>query len=235
MPTKHVALVTETAELGIEELHRVSSALSIQVTRDFGPIWGIDASVDPFVNASQVPPGYWIVSIQASDAPGDAGFHTSQDNQPSAFVRYGDDWPLRASHETLEMLADPFGNSLQASVAVDDPAKTVEYLVEVCDPCETEQYDINGVAVAEFYTPHYFDAFASPASRYSFKGGITQPRQVLPGGYLSWRDPSAGQWFQLQFFDDQPAIVPMDPGVFDGRSLRECIDTAMMKRRRRGA
>jgi len=232
MLTRHIALVPHTTEVDIDQLHQVSSALSIQVTRDFSPVWGVSASVDPFTSDGQVPAGYWIVGIETSDSPGDAGFHTSANNQPAASVRFADNWPMRASHEILEMLADPFGNHLQAGPALADPNATVQYLVEVCDPCEQSTYPINGVAVADFYTPHYFDAMVSPGTRYSFAGSLRQPLEVLPGGYLSWLDPAGNQWFQRQFFGDQAQTVPVDAAAFDGRSLRACIDRATRSRRR---
>jgi hypothetical protein len=224
--TRHIALVPNTTEVDIDDLHQVTAALSIQITRDFGPLWAVTATVEAFTSESEVPPGHWIVTIETSDTPGDPGFHTSDNNQPSASVRFADDWSVRVSHEILEMLADPFGNTLQAGPAIDNPTTTVQYLVEVCDPCEKSTYQINGTAVADFYTRQYLDPVSSPNARYSFTGSILQPREVLPGGYVSWFDPGKNQWFQLQLFGEEPETVAVDSGAFDGGSLRECIDRA---------
>src|SRR5438270_10054624 len=57
----HVALVSETQRISSGQLARVSAALQRQVTRDFGPIWGIRATVDAFGSLDDVPLGYWPV------------------------------------------------------------------------------------------------------------------------------------------------------------------------------
>ena len=69
--------------------------------------------------------------------------------------------------------------------------KRVNYLVEVCDPSEAAEhaYSCNGILVSDFYTPNYFDPVKAGGVRYSFTGAITEPLQVLLGGYLSWQDP----------------------------------------------
>ena len=118
---------------------------------------------------------------------------------------------MTASHECLEMLADPFGNKLQAGNLLDqavdlgmDPAR-VQYLVEVCDPSESANfsYQVDGVTVSDFYTPQFFDPVQAPDVRYSFTGAIDSPRKILDGGYISWTDPVSANWFQLRMFRDE--------------------------------
>jgi hypothetical protein len=100
-------------------------------------------------------------------------------------------------------------------------------LVEVCDPPEDQAnaYRVNNVLMSDFYTPHFFDPVAVSGVRYSFTGAITEPRQVLPGGYLSWHDPVSDHWFQETYFGG--TIDFPDLGVFqkDGRSIREIVDS----------
>jgi hypothetical protein len=45
MLTSYVALTALTDQITIEELARVAAALQIQVTRDFAPLWQIDAVI----------------------------------------------------------------------------------------------------------------------------------------------------------------------------------------------
>jgi len=53
--------------------------------------------------------------IIVADVKGAAGVHLDRNGQPFALVEYGQGWwSLTASHETLEMLADPWGNRLIA-------------------------------------------------------------------------------------------------------------------------
>jgi hypothetical protein len=69
--------------------------------------------------------------------------------------------------------------------------RRVDFLVEVCDPCEDAAfaYQVNGITVSDFYMPHFFDPLPAPNVRYSFSGAIAAPRTVLRGGYLTWHDP----------------------------------------------
>jgi hypothetical protein len=125
------------------------------------------------------------------------------------------------------MLADPSGNRLVGNPSPADGKTPVQILVEVCDPSEDSRfaYDINGIMVSDFYTPHYFDRRKSLGVRYSFTGAITKPRQVLKGGYISWREPFTGRWKQIQFFDTKPHVV--DLGVLAAAdNYRAAIDRA---------
>jgi hypothetical protein len=100
-------------------------------------------------------------------------------------------------------------------------------LVEVCDPSEAAQfgYSVNGVLMSDFYTPRYFDPIASNGVRYSFTDAISEPRQVLPGGYLSWLDPETDDWWQETFFDGtESEFVNLGPLTIENGSFRSQID-----------
>src|SRR5712671_6814894 len=115
MPIQHVALVSESQNITVSNLTQVSAAVQKQVARDFAPIWGVQATVDPFAALEDVPIGYWPVIVQddVKDLAG-GGVHLDDQGQPFALVEYDTEWSLTASHECLEMLADPFGNRLVA-------------------------------------------------------------------------------------------------------------------------
>jgi hypothetical protein len=103
----------------------------------------------------------------------------------------------------------------------------VEFLVEVCDPSEDQEfaYTVNDVLVSDFYTPHYFDPLPHEGVRYSFNGKVSAPREVPRGGYLSWHEPVSDHWWQETFFDGTKSKFN-DLGVQDrgNGSLREMID-----------
>jgi hypothetical protein len=223
----HVALVSEVGEISPAQLSQVAAALQKQVARDFGPIWQIQATVDAFPTLRDVPLGYWPIVIREQiDNPKAAGYHKTQNGQPLSLVKYSEDWALTCSHECLEMLADPSGDRLQAGHSPHPEQGRVQFLVEVCDPSEDGQfaYTVNGVTVSDFYTPHYFDPVANPSVRYSFTGSIETPRQVLPGGYLSWLEPRTQHLWQETWFEGtEPVFV--DQGGPQGRSLREFSDS----------
>ena len=228
MLSKHIALVSKTTKIKSSELQQVAAALQKQATRDLGPIWGIEATVDSFTKLKDVPGGYWPIIIKEKiDDPSAAGYHSDKYRQPFALVKYDEGWPLTCSHEMCEMLVDPFGNRMVTSGSIKEGQGRVNYLVEVCDPSEddTFAYSVNGIMLSDFYTPHYFDPVISSAIRYSFTGVITKPKQVLKGGYLSWLDPATGKWWQATFFgthlrvDDISGKMDMLEG-----SLRSRID-----------
>lgn len=227
MLIRQVALVSETNQITPSDLSRVCAALQKQVTRDFSPIWEMSATVDAFVKLEDVPVGYWpIIVMDDINVSGAAGVHEDKNAQPFALVTYGEDWALTASHECLEMLADPSGNRLSASSSIKPGQNKVNYLVEVCDPSEdvANAYTVNGLSVSDFYTPHYFDPTTAGGVRYSYTGSITEPRQVLPGGYLSWTDPATDEWWQCRYFTSKQEIVSLGSPKRDGRSLRSMID-----------
>jgi len=229
MFTKYLALVSETSQVSFSEVSKIASALQKQITRDFSPIWNVPATIDVFENLDDVPSDYWSILIKDDIGfPGAAGIHLDRNGQPYALVQASENVALTCSHESLEMLADPFGNRLVASQSVKPGQGRVKYLIEVCDPSEDEQfaYTINGIIVSDFYTPHYFDPVTGSSVRYSYTGAINAPRQILKGGYLSWMLPETGEWWQATYFGSK--ITFRSLGVLareNGKSWREIIDS----------
>jgi hypothetical protein len=209
LPIK-IALISKTPKLKFTQLSKVATALTMQVQRDLAPIWNVAATVEAV--EQNVPPGYWPIFVMPKLPPTEGGFHKTEHHQPYAKVEYGDAWSLSASHELIEMLIDPSASRLVAGpelqVAkgkiIENPKKRVEYLVEACDPCEDQNfaYLIEDVIVSDFFTPQYHDPVHSAGAKYSFTGAITRPRQVLPGGYISWFDPAATKIWQIQYFGE---------------------------------
>src|SRR5271156_4305824 len=103
MDTYHVALVSDTQAVSFSDIANVSAALQKQVTRDFGPVWDVNATVDAFENLEAVPVDYWPVIVKDDiDQPGAAGYHTDNNGQPFSLVQADATWALTVSHECLE-------------------------------------------------------------------------------------------------------------------------------------
>ena len=228
-----VALVSDTPTVGFSDVSAVAAALQKQATRDFGPIWQVSASVSAFDSLESVPVDYWPVIIRDDiDQPGAAGYHTDDNGQPFSLVQADDQWQLTASHETLEMLADPFGNrTIAGSPPPQAPRpistlRRVTYLVEVCDPCEDPQfaYGVNGQQLSDFITPHYYDPNGATGTLYSFRGNVKGPHTVLEAGYVSFGDPVTNQWYQILVVNGQTQVRDLGKLSRNGRSLRETID-----------
>jgi hypothetical protein len=232
--TPHIALVPDSPSVTLASVSPVAAAIQKQVTRDFGPVWQINATVDAFEALEAVPVDYWPVIIRDDiQEPGTAGYHTDDHGQPFSLVQADPGWELTASHEALEMLADPFGSrTLAGTPPPGSPApiasfSRVVYLVEVCDPCETDNYayEVNGVHLSDFITPHYYDPNGATGVQYSFRGNIKEPHTVLEGGYVSFGNPVDNHWYQIIVQNGRSQV--RDLGIIrttQGKSLRELVD-----------
>jgi hypothetical protein len=238
MSVIQVGLVDTTGEIDADLVQSTASALNLQVTRDLPQFWPISATVMYLPNPKKIPAGVWPVQLAKTLPPGEGGFHSDKHKQPFAKVIATKDdptWTVDASHEILEMLVDPYGNRMQSSVAIEivggkiqDGTGQYGYLVEACDPCEANNYayTVNGVAVSDFITPHFYDPLVTPGTRYSFTGAIKGPRQILPGGYISWVNTALDEWQQLMYVDpSKPPSIKNIGQADSSKSLREWIDS----------
>ncbi len=227
MLTINLALVSEVEGHDPGDVSRVAAALQRQATRDFGALWDVKATVDAFPRLEDVPVGYWPMIIETDiGMPGAAGVHEDKEGQPFALISMSDSWSLTASHEMLEMLGDPFGKRVIPCRSPKRDQGRVEFLVEMCDPCEADEfaYTVNDILVSDFITPNFYDPRRSDGVRYSFTGAIPGPREILRGGYISWHEPISDHWWQQLWFGARKEY--RDLGVFDAKagSLRAWID-----------
>jgi hypothetical protein len=102
MLTRYVGLVSEESSVSMSELTKVAAALQKQATRDFGPLWKIEASVNAFHQLEDLPLDYWPIIIKDDiGSPDAAGFHDDEQGQPFSLVQFEAGWHLTASHEML--------------------------------------------------------------------------------------------------------------------------------------
>jgi hypothetical protein len=188
-----VSIVNQCSVLQDAEVKPVVAALQTQVTRDFAPIWGIDADLIFVPKSENADPNtWWLILLDDSDTDGALGYHElNPAGLPMAKVfaktdlKYNMKWSVTTSHELLEMLADPDIN-LTAFIQTGNESGYL-YAFEMCDPVEDDQYGymIDGVSVSNFILPSYFQE-SIPANKWDFcgylKGGVPS---MLSGGYLS--------------------------------------------------
>jgi hypothetical protein len=202
-----VAVINGSTVLSDDQVAAAVPALQTQVHRDFAPAWGVDADV-VFVPAKTKPPAsaWWLAILDDSDQAGALGYHDlTNTGLPLSKVfaasdkQYGHSWTVTASHELLEMLADPDIN-LTVFVQTDAKAGTL-YAREVCDACEADAlgYDIDGVTVSDFVYPAWFESFRKAKStQFDQQKHITKPFELLAGGYIGAFDIGAGSgWHQV--------------------------------------
>ena len=235
MSVIQVGLIDKTGEVDARLVQATAAALNIQVMRDLPQFWNVHATVQYLPDPKRIPVGVWPVFLVKQLPPGEGGVHLDKKNQPYSLVigtPQSNDWTIDASHETVEMLVDPAGNRLQPSQAIEihgagvqDAAGDFEYLVEACDPCEGNQYayTIQGIAVSDFITPHFYDPVVAAGTRYSFGGNIKRPRELLPGGYISFANPQTSEFQQILFLGAEPQLRTLGP-LNGARSARIFVD-----------
>jgi hypothetical protein len=216
MPPIVISVINASSVVSDDECRAVVAALQIQVSRDFAPVWGIDAAL-AFVPTGEKPAlgTWWLSILDSTDRAGVLGHHDlTPDGLPvgKSFAgtdkHYGHSWTVTASHELLEMLADP---DVNLTVFVHPTqGQSVLYAYEVCDACQDDSfgYEIDGVLVCDFVYPAWFQAFREPGStQFDHLGKLQKPvPEVLGGGYINAFDVngSAG-WHPL-------AAASIDPG-----------------------
>jgi hypothetical protein len=227
-----VALINSSSTVTDPEVKAAAAALNVQVNRDFTKAWGVDCVVQAIPKGKKPPAGsWWLVLLDNSDVADALGYHDlTNENLPlgKVFVEtsrsVGDAWSVTASHELLEMLADPY---LWDTVGPYSGGKL--YAKEVCDPCEAQEYDIDGVKVSDFVYPAYFGTGPGTKLNHMAQNGgqaITKPLTLLPGGYLSYWTPTGG-WKQLyaRLGDDGDATTALKarPPVGSRRERRAML------------
>jgi hypothetical protein len=222
---EHIRVVVlNYADLERNEFEEGVAALRHQVTKHFGPIWKVEAELFPVAcpqaSTEREYPGYWALvlldeRIDYGDQPSPIlGYHDlTRDGLPLGKVFVNrvpecQDWTHVASHELLEMLADP---DITATVYDHPDALTVRlYAREVCDPCAAygDGYRALSRQVSDFVRPAWFSraARAHRADGFDWRGLITDPFVTRPGGYIGVFDPEISAWRILDSQDERDEL-----------------------------
>src|SRR5258708_2931356 len=211
--TTQVSVINESTVLTDAEVIPVVAALQQQVTNDFRAAWGTDAELTLIPQGAPPPPAsWWLVILDDSDQAGALGYHDlTPDGLPigkvfaASDLKAGTSWSVTASHELLEMLADP---NINLTVFVQD-AKTsgTLYAYEVCDACEDDSfgYKINNVLVSDFVYPAWFENFREEGStQFDQMNQIKDPLALLTGRYIGEFNVTNGTGCQQQTAEKTP-------------------------------
>lgn len=190
-----VAILNECTSVDAASVEKAVKALQTQIHRDLDSTWGIDADLT-LVPAGKPPPAktWWLRLQDESDVAGALAYHdVNAEGLPlgrvgvNTAIRAGVSWTMTASFTLLQLLANPKGTTMVA-----DGNRFVPQ--EICRPCSGEQwgYQIDGVMVANFVLPSWFEPFHAPKStRFDYMGHLTEPFEVLPGGYVVYFEKAA--------------------------------------------
>jgi hypothetical protein len=203
-----IAVINQSTVVKDADVAPTVAALQKQVSRYFAPVWGIDADLRVLPKGQKPAPNeWWLVILDDSDQAGALGYHDlTSTGLPIGKVfaktdlHYGEIWSVTASHELLEMLADPTIN-LTVFSETSQGGSGLLYAYEVCDACEADGfgYKIDNILVSDFVYPSWFESFWKPKStQFDYAKKITKPFQLLKGGYIGVYDIRSGRgWTQL--------------------------------------
>lgn len=203
-----------SAAIADADLHKAIRAINRQIEGDFAPYWSMGAQLR-LEGCSQPAPskqnpvdmrGDAIIYIRDTVRGGDTlGYHDQNHRGvPFGFVfpklsaAAGENWSVTLSHEALELIVDPDANTYVRGPHPKEPAKTVFYWYEACDPVQAETYEIDGVAVSDFVLPLYFTASEVRGGRNDFlnnrhNGKTLRSFGLNPGAYSGYFDPATGE------------------------------------------
>jgi hypothetical protein len=212
LATTQISVINESTVLTDAEVTPVVAALQQQVTNDFRPVWGTDAELTMIPQGTQPPTGsWWLVILDDSDQAGALGYHDlTPDGLPigkvfaASDLKAGMSWSVTASHELLEMLADPNIN-LTVFVQNANTSGTL-YAYEVCDACEDDSfaYQVNNVLVSDFVYPAWFESFRAQGTQFDRMSHIENPLELLAGGYIGVFNVNDGSGWQQQTAEKHP-------------------------------
>jgi hypothetical protein len=213
MKDAKVSIVNHATGVSPSDCTRLLKALQKQVDEHFAPVWGVRADLSLAEAAAPAPGSWWLVILDNSDQAGALGYHDVTDEglpvgkvfvKTAAAANRG--WTVTASHELLEMLADP---DINLAITVPrDNGQMILYAYEVCDPCQAFSYEIDGVAVSDFVYPEWFESFRQPSNNHFDRlKKISWSLQLAAGGYANTFDIAAGFGWQQIEADGTPAPV----------------------------
>jgi hypothetical protein len=178
---RQIALINEATVIGPDDVARCVAALQTQVARDFAPNWGIDAHLRVADRPDDDEEALYLLDDTAQ--ADSLGQHRER---PCGFVlvrpclEAGESWQTAASHELLELLADPLLNLAAEGLHQGKPALLA---LEVCDPVANDEYEIANVPVANFVLPSWFLSGPLPEDALvDFLGRLSEPGTLSPGG-----------------------------------------------------
>ncbi len=223
-----IAFTNESTVLSDAQVKTAIPALQKQITKDFAPVWGVEADLSFVPKSAPLPPKSWLIGVfDNSDQAGALGYHDlTEDGLPLAKVfaatdiQYKSAWTVTASHELLEMLVDP---DINLFAFWQNGLEIFFYGYEVCDACEADEfgYEIDGVLVSDFVYPAWFEAFRKKGStQFDYQNKIQSPFELLKGGYISIFDVSYNSGFNQLYPPDARLDYRARPHIGSRRERR---------------
>lgn len=221
-----IAVLRYTDRIADDELRDAVDALRHLLDDHFEPAWGIGAKLEAYTfdrsSGDPAPnlPDAWTLLLHGRDLGSELGYHSvAATGLPLARVLVEDpttgdkleDWVRIASHELLEMLANPFD-----SIAVfqhSDPLTPRMYVREVCDPSGKWTFDVCGFKMSDFVHPAWFQP-RTKVGDHRFHEADDMHRleafELAEYGFLGFYDTALRSWRRLIRLPDTPEPVVQD-------------------------
>lgn len=219
------------------EVQSVIRAVNRQLREDFAPAWDVMATLRLEGHAGRLPSKQRIPDMRGdavlylwdkTDVEDALGYHSNNyRGVPYGIVSIelseslNQPWSHTFSHEALELVSDP-----QVNLLVEGPhphssrrGHRVFRWYEVCDPVQSEFYEIDGQRVSNFVLPLYFTEEDERSGRNAFHH---HPDSNLvsfgtnPGGYVGFYDPNDGKHQTWAPEDDEVAQHIISVKCFPG-------------------
>lgn len=228
-PTIQISVINESTVLPDADIAPVIEALQKQVTNDFCPVWGTNATLTTVERGTQPPAGsWWLVLLDDTDQANALGYHDmTTEGLPigkvfaASDLKAGTSWTVTASHELLEMLGDP---NINLTVFVQNTNTAgLLYAYEVCDACEDDSlgYKIDNILLSDFVYPAWFESFRTEGSaQFDRMNKVEKPLQLLSGGYIGVFHVNSGSGWSQETAEKRPANVLHRGGVGTRRERR---------------
>lgn len=213
-----LAVINRSTSVTDAEGARFTTALQVQIDRDFSPIWDQAANLMFVGLTGTIPRGMWQLLLEDHSSDADAlGFHLlTDDGYPIGHVYVKDSkadglsWTVTGSHEAIELLGDPRIDQVRFEPTGDTTG--VLRALELCDAVEDDSfgYDVDlkdglpPVKVSAFQTRQWFQPGPHPpGTHFSFPPGIVSaPFELADGGYIGiWE---CGKGWSQQLADTAP-------------------------------
>jgi hypothetical protein len=186
--------VVNKSKISFGDCSEIVSVLKKYNDLYLSPAWGTSAEI---IELKEIPKGFWgLVFLDEANAPESLEYHDlTLDGLPlgKIFVKNVLDQKekvsIAASHELAELLVDPGSNLC----AVKNSNKTI-YALEIVDPVDETDFNIDGIPVSNFVYPSWFESFRKPGSaKFDHLGLVDRPFKMLKSGYSSIIK-SNGKW-----------------------------------------
>jgi hypothetical protein len=179
------------------DIQRWIPAIQTQIDQHVAPAWNMTTTLvwlpkGELPTAGNAQAGFF----DNTDTPGAAAWHDVGPNgEPLIKVFMDAGGPsVSFSHEICETVGD--WNAETKVKGLDEQGKEVTMWQEICDPVESNTYQIDGVDVSDFVTPNWFNELPK-TNNMDYLKVLAKQFQIAQGGYMELSYDQGNSWTQV--------------------------------------